>query len=191
MKRTFILVCVAVGLLGWVLFFVQRGSQPVIVGQTLWDTVSRLDTLKPKQPKPQLLAGRIDTVTAIDTAAVDSVRAVMGDSIRFYRYLLQSFLLAYEDSMQTMEVSVDPIRKRGLFTPRYNPIRYLAKDIHSTSYVDNEKWMKLFAGVSYVFHDSGRVRFFLQADLRLGKDLHLTPELGTDRIQLHARYKFY
>ena len=182
---------VAVALLGWVLFFAQRPSKPVIVGPTLIDTVLRVDTLRPKQPNPQLLPGRVDTVTAIDTAAVDSVRRVLGDSIRFYRYLLQAFSLTYRDSMQEMGVDVDPVRKSAIFTPRYKPIRYLATDVNSTSFVDNEQWLKMFAGVGYSFYDSGRVRFFLQADVRLQKDVYLTPELGTDRIQLQVRYKFY
>jgi hypothetical protein len=191
MKDTIIFILLAGLIIGWGMFFVERSSKSRIVNTVTDSIVYVHDTIRPKQPKPILIKGDIDTVTTIDTAAVDSVNRAMADSISFYKYLLANFQLTYSDSIQEMNVKIDVLRKTGLFTPHYNPIAFLSKEIYHTSYVDNERWITALLGAGYQKRDSSHFYFFLDARIRLNAGLYLKPRISTDGIGAEIEYKIY
>lgn len=190
MRDALTLILLAVGLIGWILFFNEKGSRPVVTGRTS-DTIWHTYTLQPKQPKPVLVKGETDTLTVIDSAAVDSVRTVMGDSLKFYQHLVRSFQLQYEDSMQKMSVGIDPIRKTGLFTPHYKPIQYLTREVNNTVTVSSDRWIQSYLGAGYQKRDSSHFYFFLDARIRINADLFLKPRISTDGIGAELEYKIY
>ena len=190
MKDTVILILLAVALLGWILLYNERGSQPEVVGRSS-DTVWVSDTIRFGVPYPKLVKGEVDTVTEIDTAAVDSVRKAMGDSVAFYRHLVRTFQLQYEDSVQKLTVGIDPIRKTGLFQPFYKPIVFQSRTITNTNVVSAERWLQVNAGGGYRHRDSSRFYIYIDARIRLQQDLYLRPRVTTEGVLAELEYGIY
>lgn len=138
-----------------------------------------------------MLQGKTDTVESIDWVAVDSIARKKADSLALVKYLAQSFRLSYEDSIQKTSVDIFPATKQGLFTPFYKKQRIFIPEIHQTTTVDNERWLRIFLGAGYVHRDSSQFHFFLDADIRVREDLYVTPNVTTDGFGVKLKYKIY
>lgn len=183
-------ILLAACILGWALFLNEKSSKPIVTGRSS-DTVWLTDTIRPKQPAPKLIKGDTDTLTVVDTVAVDSLIRIIGDTVKTWMHIARGFQLQYEDSIQKLKVDIDPVRKTGLFKPFYKPLPHLSKEITNTAYINNDRWFQLLIGAGYQSRDSSQVYFFLDGRISVGSDITLKPRISTDGIGGEFEYQIF
>ncbi len=187
MKDVSLLIMLIVGVIFALLFFNEKSKRnpSAIIRDTIWV----MDTIRPKQPKPVIIPGERDTITAIDWAVMDSIKKIYGDSIA--SYLAEKFNLVYEDTLQKMSVKVSPLLKSALFSPFYKPIRFMRPEIKETQIIQKRSWFEAYLGAGYRKADSSQVYFFLDANFNVSDNFTFTSRLSNEAIGAELRYKIY
>lgn len=182
---SFILFVLAV--IGWSLYYIEHNSKP-IVGKTIVDTVWTEHIITAPSPEPIILDGEpvLYPVPYIDWNAVDSLAALKADTISLVRYLAQTFIVHYEDSIRSSHYTVFPVNKKLKDSTYYKPFRIQEKEIHHTAYIDSEPTFKLFAGSGYAFDN--KPYFFFDVQCKIANKFYLTPRVSTSGISAEAKY---
>lgn len=168
--------------------FINEQSKHLPSISIVRDTVWVSDTIRPKQPKPIIIQGQRDTITQIDWAAIDSIKKIYGDSIS--TFLAQQFTLAYEDTIQKMSVTVNPILKQALFVPWYKPIVYRRPEV-TTKLLSDRKWFEASLGTGYRNAKINPLYFFLDANININQQITITPRLSNEYVSAELRYRVF
>lgn len=188
MKDLVVLVLLAVAIAGWALYL--TGRDETIVGTTTHDTTYTPYAVQLPAPDPILIQGKPDTVTVVDSSAVDSIARAFSDSLAVIKHLSQKFFLVYSDSIQDDTVHVDPLRKSGLFNVFYKKFTVPSLQINHTAYVSSDSWLQAWVGGGWR-SDSAKFYFFVEGRIRTSNTLTLHPRASTDGLSIEARYRLF